>query len=195
MLILSRTCGGWPKGLPRTNTVKGKTRKELTATISCAGIPGQKEPVSSSKTGAGMVNAGFIVENEEEKSAYGRRVNASTDDFESLGYGDVDSISNMNYKQNFLSFYAEAGLRYWDRVSLDGRIYVEGSSNFGPKGRWGIYGGLNLGVDVLKLDKYDLGVNASWGRVGNNDIRGSYQHTLYYPTHYLAYGGLCIWEI
>lgn len=139
--------------------------------------------------------AGFIVENEEEKSAYGRRVNASTDDFESLGYGDVDSISNMNYKQNFLSFYAEAGVRYWDRVSLDGRIYVEGSSNFGPKGRWGIYGGLNLGVDVLKLDKYYLGVNASWGRVGNNDIRGSYQHTLYYPTHYLAYGGVYLGNV
>lgn len=139
--------------------------------------------------------AGIIVENEEEKSEYGRRVNASTDDFESLGYGDVDSINNMIYTQNLLSFYAEAGVRYWERVSLDGRIYVEGCSNFGPKGRWGIYGGLNLGIDVLQLDKYYLGVDASWGRVGNNDIRGSYQHTLYYPTHYLAYGGVYLGNV
>jgi len=139
--------------------------------------------------------AGLIVENEEEKSEYGRRVNPSTDDFESLGYGDADSISNLNYKHNLLSFYAEAGIRYWERVSLDGRIYVEGSSNFGNKGRWGIYGGLNLNVDILKLEKYNVALNAQWGRVGNNDIRGSYQHTLYYPTHYLAYGGVYLGNI
>ena len=134
--------------------------------------------------------AGLIVENEEEKSEYGRRINAATDDFESLGYGDVDSITNMNYKHNLLSFYAEAGIRYCDWLALDGRIFTEGSSNFGPRGRWGIYGGINLGIDILKLKNYQLGLTAQWGRVGNNDIRGNYQYTLYYPTTYMSYGAV-----
>lgn len=139
--------------------------------------------------------AGLIVENEEEKMEYGRRVNTPGDDFESLGYGDADSIANMKYKQNTLSFYAEAGVRYLDRISLDGRIYVEGSSNFGTKGRWGIYGGLNLGVDLLKTDDCYLALDAQWGRVGNNDVRGNYQKTLYYPTTYMSYGGVYLGNV
>lgn len=147
------------------------------------------------KKGTWHGKAGIIVENEEEKSEYGRRVNAATDDFESLGFGDVDSITNMNYKHNLLSFYAEAGIRYWERVALEGRIFTEGSSNFGPKGRWGIYGGVNLGIDILKLRDYQLGMTAQWGRVGNNDVRGSYQYTLYYPTTYMSYGALYLGNI
>lgn len=138
---------------------------------------------------------GLIVENEEEKSEYGRRVNPNSDDFESLGFGDLDSITNMNYRHNMLSFYAEGGIRYWDRVSLNGRILAEGSSNFGPKGRWGIYGGLSLSADLLRSDDYTLGLTAQWGRVGNHDIRGSYQYSLYYPTTYMSYGGLYLGNI
>ena len=133
---------------------------------------------------------GLSVENEEEKSVYGSRVNASTDDFESLGHGDVDSIYNMDFRHNMLNFYAEGSVRVWDRVSLNARLNAEASSNFGKAGRWGIYGGVGLGVDLLSLDDYDVNFLASWGRVGNHDIRGYYQNSLYYPTDYFGYGGV-----
>lgn len=138
---------------------------------------------------------GFIYEKNDEKSVYGRRVNASTDDFESLGYGDVDSITNLNYTHNLLNFYMAGGFRFFDRVSVNANMNLEGSSNFGTKGRWTLYGGVELGADLWKNEQHYIGLAGQWGRTGNNDVRGTYQSTLYYPTHYYSYGGVYLGNV
>lgn len=142
-----------------------------------------------------MGKAGFIIEQEAEKMVYGRRVNAATDDFETLNNGEQDSIGNMNYTHNLMTFYVNGKLNYRNVATLAGNVYLEASSNFGNKGRWTVYGGLDLGVNVLQTEQHDLAIYAQWGRTGNNDIRGSYQHTLYSPTKYMGYGGVYLGNV
>ena len=134
--------------------------------------------------------AGLVLETEEEKMTYGRRINAATDDFETLNGGTMDSIGNMNYTHNMLSFYLNGHLNYKNWAVLSGNARAESSSNFGVEGRWTIYGGVDLGINVLQMDDYQADFYANWGRTGNSDIRGFYQHSLYAPTTYLGYGGV-----
>lgn len=132
---------------------------------------------------------GFIYEKNEEKMAYGRRVNAATDDFESLKTGLSDSIDNMDHKHNLLTFYLNGKLNYRNSITLGANVYVEGSSNFGAQSRWTVYGGVDLGIKILEAERNYLGIYGQWGRTGNNDIRGSYQYQMYRPTQYLGFGG------
>lgn len=139
--------------------------------------------------------AGFVLETEEEKMTYGRRINPATDDFETLNNGTMDSITNMNFTHNMLSFYLNGKLTYQNLATLGANLRVESSSNFGPKGRWTLYGGLDLAVNLLRSNDYQADLFANWGRTGNNDIRGFYQYTLYAPTTYLGYGGVYLGNV
>lgn len=139
--------------------------------------------------------AGFVLETEEEKMTYGRRINPATDDFETLDNGTMDSITNMNFTHNMLSFYANGKLNYRNRVTAGANVRVESSSNFGKAGRWTLYGGVDLGINLLRTAGYQADLYANWGRTGNNDIRGFYQHTLYFPTSYLGYGGVYLGNV
>lgn len=138
---------------------------------------------------------GFVLETEEEKMTYGRRINPATDDFETLDNGTMDSITNMNYTHNMLSFYLNGKLSYKNIATLNANVRAESSSNFGPKSRWTIYGGVDLGVNLLRTADYQADLFANWGRTGNNDVRGFYQHTLYVPTQYLGYGGVYLGNV
>lgn len=138
---------------------------------------------------------GFVLETEEEKMTYGRRINTATDDFETLDNGTMDSITNMNYTHNMLSFYVNGKLNYRNLATLGANVRAESSSNFGPKGRWTIYGGVDLGINLLRAADYQADLYANWGRTGNSDIRGFYQHTLYVPANYLGYGGVYLGNV
>lgn len=139
--------------------------------------------------------AGFVLETEEEKMTYGRRINTATDDFETLNNGTMDSVTNMNYAHNILSFYLNGQLAWRDLATLAANVRLESSSNFGPAGRWTVYGGVDFGVNVLRAAQNQVDVYARWGRTGNNDIRGFYQHTLYVPTTYIGYGGVYLGNV
>ena len=132
---------------------------------------------------------GFLFEQETEKSIYARRINAGTDDFESLKYGDLDSIGNLDYDHSTINFYANGGMNIYKNIRANVNVNVEASSNFGSKGRWNVYAGAMLGGDIVKNDHMILSATAQWGRSGNNDIRGHYYEKLYYPTSYLGQGG------
>lgn len=137
---------------------------------------------------------GFVLETEEEKMTFGRRI-PDSDDIETLNSGTLDSIGNMNYIHNMLSFYLNGKLAYRDFATLGANVRLESSSNFGPKGRWTVYGGLDLGLKVIRSNRHQLDVYAQWGRTGNNDIRGYYQSTLYAPTTYMGYGGVYLGNV
>ncbi|MFT4094661.1 MAG: SusC/RagA family TonB-linked outer membrane protein [Niabella sp.] len=133
---------------------------------------------------------GTWMETYEDKALYARKVNAGTDDYETLKQGTVDSASNVRFRSNLSRFYVSGNFDLFDRVNIVANFNTEGSSNFGPKQRWGLYGGANLVWDITKrADPFNFSLLASWGRSGNSDIRGYYQYNLYYATHYFGYGG------
>ncbi|GAB3024167.1 TonB-dependent receptor [Niabella terrae] len=139
---------------------------------------------------------GAWIETFEDKSIYGRKVNAGTDDYETLKQGTVDSASNNRFRSNLSRFYASGQIDFWNRLNLWANLAVEGSSNFGPKGRWGLYGGAKLALDLLPRDQsYGVALQASYGRTGNNDVRGYYQNNLYYTISYFGYGGVYLGNV
>ncbi|MEJ5995644.1 SusC/RagA family TonB-linked outer membrane protein [Pedobacter sp. Du54] len=140
--------------------------------------------------------AGVTVESYDEKSVFVRKINAGTDDYETLEQGLVDSVSNINYKSRLLTLYARGNVDVFDRMHVFANFNIEGSSNFGTKGRWGIYPGVKAVVDLLgKGSKTSLGLRVAWGRTGNNDLRGFYHYSLYYPANYFGYGGVYLGNV
>lgn len=139
---------------------------------------------------------GFWAETYEEKSVYARKINAGTDDYETLEQGTVDSTSNVEFESNLMMFYLRGEVDVLDRVALSANVNVEGSSNFGPEGRWNIYPGVKGVADLLdRSARHGVSVRAGWGRSGNNDLRGYYHHNLYYPANYFGYGGVYLGNV
>lgn len=140
--------------------------------------------------------AGFSVESYEEKSIFVRKINAGTDDYVTLEQGTVDTASNLSYKSRLLSLYARGQVELFDRMLVSANLNVEGSSNFGADGRWGFYPGVKAVADLFER-KHDtqLSARAGWGRTGNNDLRGFYHYSLYYPANYFGYGGVYLGNI
>jgi TonB-linked SusC/RagA family outer membrane protein len=134
--------------------------------------------------------AGVSIESYEEKSIFVRKINAGSDDYETLAQGTVDSSSNLKYRSKLLTFYMRGDVDLFNRLNLAANLNVEGSSNFGSQGRWGIYPGVKAVVDVFERAKdHQLSFRTGWGRTGNNDLRGYYQYNLYYSANYFGYGG------
>lgn len=135
--------------------------------------------------------AGFTVETREEKSVFVRKINAGSDDYETLEQGTVDSTSNINYESNLMTFYLNGELDLFRRLKVYGNINVEGSSNYGSKGRWGVYPGVKGTFDLLeRTGNNQVAVFGGWGRSANHDLRGYYQYDLFYPANYFGYGGV-----
>jgi TonB-linked SusC/RagA family outer membrane protein len=143
------------------------------------------------KTADYQGKAGFTVETREEKSVFVRKINAGSDDYETLEQGTVDTTSNLNYESNLLTFYLNGSLDLFRHLKLYGNVNVEGSSNFGSEGRWGIYPGVKGIFDLLdRGKKSQVALFGGWGRSANHDLRGYYQYSLFYPANYFGYGGV-----
>src|SRR5690606_24003662 len=133
---------------------------------------------------------GAWVEMFEEKAVYARKINAGTDDYETLQQGTVDSASNIKFQSNLMRFYLGGNMRILDRATLSANVSLEGTSNFGPRGRWHVYPGVSAVLDLLRPNGLNqMQLRASWGLSGNHDVRGFYQYNLYYPVGYFGYGG------
>ena len=140
--------------------------------------------------------AGLMVESHEEKSVFVRKINAGSDDYETLEQGTVDSTSNVNYESNLLTFYINGNVDLFKRLTLCGNLNAEGSSNFGNEGRWGIYPGFKGVFDLIGRDRNSqIALRAGWGRTGNHDLRGYYHYNLYYPSNYFGYGGVYLGNV
>lgn len=140
--------------------------------------------------------AGLSVEAYEEKSIFVRKINAGSDDYETLAQGTVDTASNLNYKSKLVSFYVRGHVDLFERLLISANLNVEGSSNFGAEGRWGIYPGVKAVADLFqRKNSTQLAARVGWGRTGNNDLRGFYHYNLYYPANYFGYGGVYLGNI
>ncbi len=145
---------------------------------------------SIGKTNKYFGKAGLSVESYEEKAVFARKINAGTDDYETLDQGTLDSASNSRYKSRLATLYMRGNLDLLNRINIGANLNIEGSSNFGKTGRWGIYPGVNTEIDLINRGKHGkLALRADWGRTGNNDLRGYYQYNLYSAANYFGYGG------
>lgn len=140
--------------------------------------------------------AGFSVESYEEKAVFARKINAGTDDYETLDQGTLDSASNLRYTSRLATLYMRGNVDLLNRINIGANLNIEGSSNFGKEGRWGIYPGVNTEIDLLNRSKHNqLALRAGWGRTGNNDLRGYYHYNLYSAANYYGYGGAYLGNI
>ena len=96
--------------------------------------------------------------------------------------GSVDNLAINNQPQRFfdsrlLSYFARLQYKFKDRYLLSGVIRRDGSSNFGPKNKFGFFPSVSAGwiiseenfmKDVKFVD--NLKVRGSWGIIGNDKI-------------------------
>ncbi|MEI3153720.1 MAG: TonB-dependent receptor [Odoribacter sp.] len=135
------------------------------------------------------VGAGMAMESYNEKMVYGRTINSATDEIESLT-GKLDSVDNNRYDYKQLNFYVNGKLNLGSRVRLAANVNMERSSNFGPDGKWNLYAGVDVNVNLLQNTKHLLNLDLQWGRTGNNNIQEPYYSQLYLPDHYYGYGAV-----
>ncbi len=96
--------------------------------------------------------------------------------------GSVDNLALSNQPQRFfdsrlLSYFARVQYKFKDRYLLSGVIRRDGSSNFGPKNKFGFFPSVSAGwivseenfmSDVKFVD--NLKLRGSWGIIGNDKI-------------------------
>lgn len=139
---------------------------------------------------------GFSVDTYKEKMIYGRKVNAASDEIESVGGGKLaDSIANTRYDHNVMNLYISGGLSWQEKLMLNVSGNLERSSNFGPYGSWNLYAGTELRWVVLQNCRERLELYGQYGRTGNNDLRGGYYARLYKPVKYYEYGGIYLGNV
>jgi len=142
----------------------------------------------------GQLGAWF--ETYEDKALFAHKINAGTDDYETLKQGIVDSASNIRFRSNLNRLYFSGNLDFFNRLSFSVNFNAEGSSNFGPKGRWNFYGCSDIFLDLLdRSATTQLALHAGAGRTGNYDVRGYYQDNLYYAISYFGYGGVYLGNV
>lgn len=136
------------------------------------------------------------VETYEEKAIYGRKINAGTDDFETLAQGIVDSASNTRYRSNLMTYLVQGAILWNDRVGVNAFVNVQGSSNFGSEGRWNIYPSVRATAYIWgKKPQNKLDVIVGYDRTGNHEVRGYYHYNQYYPVNYFGFGGAYLGNI
>ncbi|NGM61213.1 SusC/RagA family TonB-linked outer membrane protein [Sphingobacterium sp. SGG-5] len=139
---------------------------------------------------------GLSVESYEEKAVFARKINAGTDDYETLEQGTLDSASNSRYRSRLATFYMRGNLDLLNKINIGANLNIEGASGFGGKGTWEIYPGINTEIDLFDRSRDNqLALYADWGRTGNNDLRGYYHYNLYSAANYYGYGGAYLQNI
>ncbi|MEG2278239.1 MAG: Plug domain-containing protein, partial [Odoribacter sp.] len=130
-----------------------------------------------------LTAAGIALESYNEKMVYGRTVNAATDEMESMS-GGLDSVNNNRYDYKQLNFYINGKLLLGSWAFVAANLNLERSSNFGPDGKWNLYAGVDLNMNLWQTSQHILNLDLQWGRTGNNNIQEAYYSKLYLPTHY-----------
>lgn len=96
-------------------------------------------------TRIGYHDIGAMVSHESQESQWegisGGRNNFVTNALPVLDIGDGNSATNDSYKGHWAmeSFFGRLNYTYNDRYILQAAIRADGSSNFGPENRWGVF--------------------------------------------------------
>jgi TonB-linked SusC/RagA family outer membrane protein len=130
---------------------------------------------------------GVMVSHEAQESLWedisGGRNSFSTNDIPVLPIGDAKSATNDGHKWQWAmeSFFGRVNYTFNDRYIVQGALRADGSSNFGPTNRWGVFPSASAAWRVSQesffqnievIDELKLRVEA--GLTGNQGSSGIY---------------------
>ena len=120
------------------------------------------------------------------------------EDQQSISASNIDTRVTSGYPSDYglLSYFGRASYDYEGKYLISGTIRQDGSSNFGPNNKYGLFGSVSAGWRIsqenfMKSVEFinDLKLRASYGTVGNQNIppfkylstysnnAGTYQYT------------------
>ncbi len=120
-------------------------------------------------------------------------------DQQSISASDIDTRVTSGYPSDYglLSYFGRASYDFDGKYLISGTVRRDGSSNFGPENKYGVFGSGSIGWRIsqenfMKSIEFinDLKLRASYGTVGNQNIppfkylstystdAGTYQYTL-----------------
>ncbi|RED99799.1 SusC/RagA family TonB-linked outer membrane protein [Marinoscillum furvescens] len=109
-------------------------------------------------------------------------INTGTDSWyiqDALGDPGTKNVNSFGGFSTLLSLFGKIDYNYGNKYYLSGTIRRDGSSNFGPSNRWGVFPAFSLGWRLSEesfmqsmafLD--DFKIRAGWGITGNQNIPG-----------------------
>lgn len=141
--------------------------------------------------------AGTSRETYDEKYLMGYRRDYAYTDYEVLAAGADNETKDNNGRHDqwcLISAFGRVNYDYKSRYLLEANLRYDGSSRFVKKNRWAIFpsfsGGWRISEEAFMEDSRDvvdqLKLRASWGKLGNQNIPGSF-----YPfAEELSMGGI-----
>lgn len=118
---------------------------------------------------------------------YAYRQDLISEDIPYLFTGSDDNQNNggKGYQNARLNYFGRINYNYYGKYLVDFTLRYDGSANFAPGNRFGLFPGLSLGWRISNESFFksslfdDLKIRASWGLLGNDRV-ASFQYLQYY---------------
>lgn len=102
---------------------------------------------------------------------------------------DGQTSTGDSYEAALQSVFGRVNYDYKGKYLLEADLRYDGSSRFAPSKRWGLFPGGSAGWRVSEEDFFspikntisNLKLRASWGQLGNQNLRGATFASVYYP--------------
>ena len=133
--------------------------------------------------------AGFSEENDTYNYLYGYRQNFLNNSLSVLNLGSPTGQATNGDANDYAlrSYFGRINYDYKGKYLLEGNLRDDGSSRFAPSQRWGLFPSASAGWRVSEEDFFaplksvvsELKLRGSWGKLGNQNVAGTYP---YIPT-------------
>ncbi|WP_345374422.1 TonB-dependent receptor [Algivirga pacifica] len=121
------------------------------------------------------------------RNSFGRQISGTRNDMQLEGWDyawlgngaddDTQKITGNAWQHRLLSFFGKVGYNYDEKYMLSATLRYDGSSNFGPNNKFGVFPSVQAGWNISEeefLSNSDyvsqLKLRAAWGKVGNEQI-------------------------
>ncbi|MBJ6367189.1 SusC/RagA family TonB-linked outer membrane protein [Snuella sedimenti] len=109
---------------------------------------------------------------------------------------DDPTASGFSVDYGLQSFFGRINYDYKGKYLLEANVRYDGSSNFGPGNKWGVFPSFSAGWNISNeafMDNVDfinrLKLRASYGELGNQDIAPNQYSSIYSLGRTYSYGG------
>jgi TonB-linked SusC/RagA family outer membrane protein len=142
-----------------------------------------------------IARAGLRYQNTQSENDYGLAYNSSSDDFRSIGYGDLNlrKIGGTLGIQNWRSLYANADFIFQNKYLVSAILTADASSRYDGtsvfptvSGAW-LLSSEDFMQDVSSVNLLKIRISA--GKSGNDDIGNSQNKKYYVSQSWLGYNG------
>jgi len=118
----------------------------------------------------------------------------------SVGANPLNPAFGFASRNAFLSYLGRVSYDYAQKYLLTGSLRRDGSSNFAPEHRWGVFPAVSAGWRLTQEPWFhvpgvsEFKLRGSWGRLGNSDVPASFPHIFQVSTgaDYALNGGTVV---